>query len=58
LTLRNAKDILKLAKAVYCSAPYGLYQIYNADIDPVQMYMYEHDIFPLALVKTYTSKAR
>jgi DNA polymerase-2 len=50
LTLRNAKDIAKLARAVYCSAPYGVYQIYNADIDPVQIYMYEHDLFPLALV--------
>lgn len=53
LTLRNARDVLKLAKAVYCSAPYDVYQIYNADIDPVQMYMYEHDLFPLAFVKAH-----
>ncbi len=51
LTLKNAKDIAKLAKTVYCSAPYGRYQVYNADIDPVQIYMYEHDLFPLAFVR-------
>ncbi|MGH9876299.1 MAG: DNA polymerase domain-containing protein [Nitrososphaerales archaeon] len=50
LTLKNAKDRLKLAKIVYCLAPYGRYQIYNADIDPAQIYMYEHDLFPLAFV--------
>ncbi len=58
LTLRNAKEVLKLAKAVYCSAPYGLYQIYNADIDSVQMYMYEHDLFPLALVKAHANNGK
>ncbi len=58
LTLRNARDVLKLAKAVYSSAPYGLYQIYNADIDSVQMYMYEHDLFPLALVKAHTNNGK
>src|SRR5574341_734187 len=51
LTLKNAKNRMKLAKLVYCSAPYGTYQIYNADIDPAQIYMYEHDLFPLAFVK-------
>ncbi len=58
LTLRNARDVLKLAKAVYSSAPYGLYQIYNADIDSVQMYMYEHDLFPLALVKAHATNGK
>jgi len=58
LTLKNAKDIMKLAKSVYYSAPYGRYQIYNADIDPAQIYMYEHDLFPLAFVKACISNGR
>ncbi len=51
LTLKNASDMLKIANTIYDSTEYGRYQIYNADIDPAQIYMYEHDIFPLADVK-------
>lgn len=58
LTLKNAKNRVKLAKTIYCSAPYGRYQIYNADIDPAQVYMYEHDLFPLAYVGVYESNGK
>ncbi|MEM3084566.1 MAG: DNA polymerase domain-containing protein [Nitrososphaerales archaeon] len=50
LTLKNARDMGRLARIVYYSAPYDWHRIYNADIDPVQTYMYEHDLFPLALI--------
>jgi DNA polymerase-2 len=58
LTLKNAKDILRLAKTIYRSPHYGRYQIYNVDIDPAQIYMYEHDLFPLAFVKADVSNDR
>ncbi|MFQ5969289.1 MAG: DNA polymerase domain-containing protein [Nitrososphaerales archaeon] len=51
LTPKHPRDMIKLAKSIFNSSPYGRYEIYNADIDPAQIYMYEHDLFPLAYVK-------
>lgn len=58
LTLKNAKDMLNLGRTIYNSAPYGIYQVYNADIDPSQIYMYEHDLFPLAFVRACNSNGK
>ncbi|MBI3023852.1 MAG: hypothetical protein HYY68_09065 [Thaumarchaeota archaeon] len=45
---KDAKKNLKLARAVERLGAFGRYRIYNADVPPNQMYLYEHDLFPLA----------
>jgi DNA polymerase-2 len=45
---RDAKKNLEFAKVVERLGSFGRYRIYNADVPPNQMYLYEHDLFPLA----------
>lgn len=46
--VKDAKKNLELARAVERLGAFGRYRIYNADVPPNQMYLYEHDLFPLA----------
>jgi DNA polymerase I len=48
LVVEDAKKLAPLAEAVERSRPFGTYRLYNVDVPPEQMYLYENDLFPLA----------
>lgn len=48
LVVDDAKKLATLAEAVERSRPFGAYRLYNVDVPPEQMYLYENDLFPLA----------
>ena len=48
LVADDAKKLVPLAEAVERSRPFGAYRLYNVDVPPEQMYLYENDLFPLA----------
>ena len=35
---------------------FGKYRLYNVDLPPAQAYLYEHNLFPLALCDVYYDK--
>jgi len=48
LVVDDAKKLAPLAESVERSRPFGTYRLYNVDVPPEQMYLYENDLFPLA----------
>jgi DNA polymerase, archaea type len=48
LVVDDAKKVAALARGVELSRPFGAYRLYNVDVPPEQMYLYENDLFPLA----------
>lgn len=46
---RDAKKLVELARRIERAHPFGSVRIYNCDVPPAQSYLYEHDLFPLAL---------
>jgi DNA polymerase elongation subunit (family B) len=48
LVVDDAKKLTPLAESVERSRPFGGYRLYNVDVPPEQMYLYENDLFPLA----------
>src|SRR6266852_4826274 len=46
--LRDARKAQQVAGRIERLGPFGTFRLYNADVPPVQSYLYEHDIFPLA----------
>ena len=48
LVVDDAKKLAQLAEGVERSRPFGAYRLYNVDVPPEQMYLYENDLFPLA----------
>ncbi|MHB8674809.1 MAG: DNA polymerase domain-containing protein, partial [Candidatus Limnocylindrales bacterium] len=48
LVVDDAKKLAQLAEVVERSRPFGAYRLYNVDVPPEQMYLYENDLFPLA----------
>ena len=48
LVVDDAKKLAPLAESVERSRPFGAYRLYNVDVPPEQMYLYENDLFPLA----------
>ncbi len=51
LTLRDMRRAERLAETVERLADWGVYRIYNADLMPAQVYLYEKDLFPFAYVR-------
>ncbi len=49
VTMRDAAKMLELARVIERESAFGDPRIYNCDVPPGQSYMYERDIFPLAL---------
>ena len=49
LLVGDPRKILALARRIEGSRPFGTYRLYNVDVPPEQMYLYENDLFPLAL---------
>src|SRR5271155_5522389 len=48
LVVDDAKKVAALAESVERSRPFGAYRLYNVDVPPEQIYLYENDLFPLA----------
>ena len=48
LVVDDAKKLASLAEGVERSRPFGTYRLYNVDVPPEQMYLYENNLFPLA----------
>ena len=47
LNVKNSSDILSLARRIEYLDEYGTYLLYNVDVPPEQIYLYENDLFPL-----------
>ena len=47
ITLKTSTDILKLAKSIERLNVFGSYRLYNVDIPPEQVYLYENCLYPL-----------
>ncbi len=47
--LKDAKKAQQIARRIECLGPFGTFRLYNVDVPPGQSYLYEHDLFPLAL---------
>jgi DNA polymerase, archaea type len=56
--LRDAKKAQQTAGRVERLGPFGTFRLYNADVPPAQSYLYEHDLFPLALCEVEQSGGR
>lgn len=52
-TLRDARQILQLAKTIQHTAAYGVYRLYNVDIPVAQSFMYEKELFSLGYVEAH-----
>ncbi|MDA4117317.1 MAG: hypothetical protein OK455_03125 [Thaumarchaeota archaeon] len=48
LKVRDATKLPLLASIVERSKPFDHFRLYNVDVPPVQTYLYERDLFPLA----------
>ncbi|MCL5316773.1 MAG: hypothetical protein M1503_00705 [Thaumarchaeota archaeon] len=55
LTLRDMRRAERLAETVERLSEWGVYRIYNADLMPAQVYLYEKDLFPFAYVRVEQS---
>jgi DNA polymerase, archaea type len=49
LVVDDARKVAGLADRIERSKPFGTYRLYNVDVPPEQSYLYENDLFPLAL---------
>jgi DNA polymerase I len=49
LVVDDARKVAGLAERIERSKPFGTYRLYNVDVPPEQSYLYERDLFPLAL---------
>ena len=47
--LKDAKKAQQIAGRIERLGPFGTFRLYNADVPPGQSYLYERDLFPLAL---------
>jgi len=45
--LKNSKNTLNLAKRIQSFSEFGIHRLYNVDIPPEQLYLYENDLFVL-----------
>jgi DNA polymerase I len=48
LTLKDSSHALRLAREIESHGSFGRFRLYNVDLLPAQVYLYEHDLFPLA----------
>jgi DNA polymerase-2 len=56
--LKDAQKAQQVAGRIERLGPFGTFRLYNADIPPGQSYLYEHDLFPLALCEVEQSGDR
>lgn len=48
-TLKDSSHALRLAREIESHGKFGRFRLYNVDLLPAQVYLYERDLFPLAL---------
>jgi DNA polymerase-2 len=51
ITVRKSNELVKLAKIIEKLDRFGVYRLYNVDIPPEQMYLYENKLYPLGRYK-------
>ena len=51
ITAKNSNELVKLAKKIDALEKFGVYRLYNVDVPPEQMYLYQHDLYPLGKYK-------
>lgn len=51
IPISNPRHALNLAEAIARLGDYELFQLYNVDVPPEQMYLYEKQLFPLAYIE-------
>ena len=51
ITVKNSNELVKLAKNIDALEKFGVYRLYNVDVPPEQMYLYQHDLYPLGKYK-------
>ena len=57
LELSDPAKAITLARSIEgYGNTFGKYRLYNIDLSPVQAYLYEHDLFPLAICDVYYDK--
>jgi len=56
--LQDAKKTQQIAGRIERLGPFGTFRLYNADIPPGQSYLYDHDLFPLALCEVEQREGR
>ena len=56
--LKDAKKIAQVAGRIERLGPFGTFRLYNVDVPPAQNYLYEHDLFPLALCEVEQFEGR
>jgi len=49
--VQSVREAERLAEKVLAHAHYGRYELYNVDVKPSQLYMYEKDIYPFGHVE-------
>ena len=47
IIVKRSRDLVKLAKTIERLDKFGTYRLYNVDIPPEQMYLYENSLYPL-----------
>ncbi len=55
--VKDAKKLQRVAGRIERLGPFGAHRLYNVDVPPQQSYLYEHDLFPLALCDVVQSGA-
>jgi DNA polymerase-2 len=56
--LKDAKKAQQVAGRIERLGPFGTFRLYNADVPPGQSYLYERDLFPLALCEVEQREGR
>ncbi|HKT22406.1 MAG TPA: DNA polymerase domain-containing protein, partial [Nitrososphaerales archaeon] len=58
MKLKDATKAQQVAGRVERLGPFGTFRLYNADVPPAQSYLYENDLFPLALCEVEQKEGR
>lgn len=56
--VKDAKRLQQVGGRLERLGPFGAHRLYNVDVPPAQSYLYEHDLFPLALCEVTQSGDR
>ena len=56
--LKDARRALAVGERIERLGPFGSHRLYNVDVPPPQAYLYEHDLFPLALCEVTQAGGR
>ena len=52
VTIQNSREAERLAEKILVHGRYKRYELYNVDVNPSQLYMYEKGIYPFAYVNS------